>query len=102
MGSAKPGNHLKSGKMVKGVGFFFKAKAASQVNFFRFGPIVFNLARTFAAHHKESYVPRSFKVAVDQLFDNLESEKKGLKYCFGKKSGILDPKICTNPSLIWQ
>ena len=55
MGSAKPGNHLKSGKMVKSVGFFFfKSTAASQVNFFRFGQIVFNLARTFAAHHKEA------------------------------------------------
>ena len=84
MGSAKPGNHLKSGKMVKSVGFFFKSTTALQVNFFRFGQIVFNLARTFAAHHKESYVPRSFKVAIDQLFDNLESGKNNLSIVLEK------------------
>ena len=79
MGSAKPGNHLKSGKMVKSDVFFFSnLQPLHKLIFFRFGQIVFNLARTFAAHHKERYVPRSFKVAIDQLFDNLESGKKNL------------------------
>ena len=62
--------------------------------FHRFGQIVFNLAHTFAARHEKRMVPVFFKVSVDQLFDNLESEKRN--YCFGKTSGkslgSLDPK----------
>ena len=38
----------------------------------------------FAAHHEKSFVPASFKVSIDQLFDNLESGKRN--YCFGKMS----------------
>ena len=64
--------------------FFSNLQLLHKLIFFRFGQIVFNLARTFAAHHKESYVPRSFKVAIDQLFDNLESGKKNLSIVLEK------------------
>ena len=30
----------------------------------------------FAAHHEKSFVPAFFKVSIDHLFDNLESEKE--------------------------
>ena len=40
---------------------------------------------TFAAHHENSLVPVFLYVSIDQLFDNLECEKRN--YCFGKKSG---------------
>ena len=52
--------------------------------FFRFGQILFNLARLFATHHEKSFVPAFFTVSIDHLFDNLECEKRN--YCFGKKS----------------
>ena len=35
---------------------------------FRFGQILFNLARMFAVHHKKSFVSAFFKVTVDHLF----------------------------------
>ena len=55
---------------------------------FCFDQILLNLAHTstFAAHHDKSFVPAFFKVSVDHLFDNLESEKRNNKL-FGKKSG---------------
>jgi len=43
---------------------------------FRFGQILFNLARLFAAHHEKSFVSAFFKVSIDHLFDNLESGKR--------------------------
>ena len=39
----------------------------------------------FAVHHENSLVPVFLYVSVDQLFDNLECEKRN--HCFGKKSG---------------
>ena len=50
-----------------------------------------------AAHHEKSFVPAFFKVSIDHLFDNLESEKEII--VLEKKPRILDPKICTNPTL---
>jgi len=50
------------------------------VKFVPFGQILFNLARTFAAHHEKSSVPAFLKVSIDHLFDNLESEKKKLLF----------------------
>ena len=44
--------------------------------FFRFGQILFNLARTLAVHHERSFVPVFFGVSIDHLFDNLESGKR--------------------------
>ena len=41
------------------------------------GQIFFSVARMFAAHY-ESFVPAFFKVSIDHLFDNLDSEKKSL------------------------
>ena len=47
------------------------------MNFFRFGQVPFNLARTFAVHRDKSFVPAFFlKVSIDHLFENLESGKK--------------------------
>ena len=37
---------------------------------------------TFAVHHEKSLVLAFFKVSIDYLFGNLESEK--IIYCFGK------------------
>ena len=37
---------------------------------------------TFAVHHEKSLVLAFFKVSIDDLFDNIESEK--IIYCFGK------------------
>ena len=54
-------------------------------NLFCFGQILLNLACTFSAHHEKSFVPESFKVSIDHVFDYLESGKR--KYCFVKKSG---------------
>ena len=53
--------------------------------FFRFGQIVFNLVRMFAAHHERSFVAAFFKISFDHLLDNLASEKT--YYTFGTKSG---------------
>ena len=39
----------------------------------------------FAVHHENSLVPAFLYVSVDQLFDNLECEKRN--HCFGKKNG---------------
>ena len=67
------------------LGFFFQN--------FRFHQILFNLALTFAVHYKKKLC------SVYHLFDNLQFGKRN--YClekkYGKKSGILDPKICMNP-----
>ena len=55
----------------------------------------------FAVHPEKSFVPAFFKVYIEHLFGNLESEKR--KYCFGrkiqKKPRTFDPKIFTNP--VW-
>ena len=78
--------------------FFKDTTSALEVICFRFGQILFNLARLFAAHHEKSFVSAFFMVSIDHLFDNLGSGKRN--YCFHKgwkKSWILDPKICTNP-----
>ena len=64
-----------------------------------------NLKLMFTAQHEKSFVPVFFKVSIDQS-GNLESGK--IYYCFfkkkvWKKSGILDPEVCTKPGEIsWQ
>ena len=68
----------KSGKMLK-------FRVLYKWNLFCFGQILLNLACTFSAHHEKSFVPESFKVSIDHVFDYLESGKR--KYCFVKKSG---------------
>ena len=73
----------KSGKMVKSRGFFQSYNNCFIGVFLRFGQISFNLARAFAMHRKESFVPALLKVYIDNLFVNLESGKRN--YCFGKK-----------------
>ena len=78
---------IKSGKMVKNPEFFFffffKATArALEVILFRFGQILFNLARLFATHHENSFAPA---LSIDHLFGNLVSENRN--FCFGIKSG---------------
>ena len=62
-----------------------KCRVLYKWNLFRFGQILLNLACTFSAHHEKSFVPESFKVSIDHVFDYIESGKG--KYCFGKKSG---------------
>jgi len=69
--------------MVKSLSFFLScSKCFISEFFFRFAEILFNLARTFAAHHEKSFVPVVFLRSIDHLFDNLESGKRN--YCFGK------------------
>ena len=53
-------------------------------NCFRFGQILLNLDRLFAVHPEKTFVPAFFKVYIERLFDNLESEKRN--YCFGRKN----------------
>ena len=52
--------------------FFFVVSKLQEVLYkgtcFRFGQILFNLARMFAVHHKKSFVCAFFKVTVDHLF----------------------------------
>ena len=81
---------IKFGKMVKSLGFFFPKlqQVLYKWIFCRFGQILSNLARMFAAHREKDFVPTFSKVSTDHLVDNLESEKRN--YCFAKK-------ICTNP-----
>ena len=38
----------------------------------------------FEVHLEKRLVPTFFKVSIDHLFGNLESEKIYLVYCFGK------------------
>ena len=72
---------MKSGKMVKSLESFFKpTTTALEVKFLRFGQILFNLVRMFAAHHEKRFVPASFKVSIDHLVDNLECGKKKLLF----------------------
>ena len=77
--------------MVKSLFFFFFFSKLQKVlygrHFFCFDQILLNLAHTstFAAHHEKSFVPPSFKVSVDHLFDNIESGKRNIKL-FRKKS----------------
>ena len=77
MRSAKPGNHLKSGKMVKSFDFFFQIYNCFTYEFFFV--LVKSCTFIFAAHPKERYVPRSFNNP-----DNLESGKKNLSIVFEK------------------
>ena len=64
-------------------------------NLFRFGQILFNLNRTFAAHHERSFVPVFLKVSIDHLFDSLSRKRN---YCFGKMYGkSVQFGICTKP-----
>ena len=62
--------------MVKSRGFFQSYNKCFISVFLRFCQISFNLARAFAVHRKESFVPALLKVYIDNLFDNLESGKK--------------------------
>ena len=41
-----------------------------------------------------------FKVYNDHLFDNLESGKENINFCFQKKN--LDPKICADHAQAWK
>ena len=77
-----------SAKMVKSVRFFFQSyhKCFISDSIFRFGQIVFTLARTFAVHREKSVVSVFLgSVLITYLPDNLESEKRN--YCFGKNTG---------------
>ena len=67
---SRPGKSLE--KMIKSLELFFSKlqQVLYKWIFFRFGQILFNLARMF--------------VAYNHLFDNLESEKRN--FCFGIKS----------------
>jgi len=69
--------------MVKSRGFSQSYKYFINV-FLRFCQISFNLARAFAVHRKETFVPALLKVYIDNLFDNLESGKRN--YYFEKNS----------------
>ena len=75
---------MKSGKMVQILDFFFKATTSALyvIFFFRFGRILFNLARTFALRHGKKLCPCFFEVPINHLFDNLESGNRN--YSFGK------------------
>ena len=67
--------------------FFFPSKLHRVIdkrNCFRFGQILLNLDRLFAVHPEKTFVPAFFKVYIEHLFDNLESEKRN--YCFGRKN----------------
>lgn len=57
-----------------------------------FGQILFNLVRTFAAHHVKNSL--CFQVCIDRLFDNLESRTRN--YCFLEKFWNFYPNICAN------
>lgn len=60
----------------------------------------------FTAQHEKSFVPVFFKVSIDHLsLVTLSLEKYTIvfKKKVWKKSGILDPKVCTKPGEIsWQ
>ena len=71
---------VKSGKMVKSRGFFQNYKCFIREMFLHFGLISYNLARTFAVHHEESFVPVFCKVYIDYLFDNLQSGKRNCSF----------------------
>ena len=74
---------LKNGKKSWVFFFFFKATTRTlEVTLFRFGQILFNLARLFATHHENSFAPA---FSIDHLFGNLVSENRN--FCFGIKSG---------------
>ena len=47
--------------------------------------MIFNLACTFAVHHKKSPVLVCFKAPLDHLLGDLESGKRN--HCFGKGLG---------------
>ena len=82
---------MKSEKIVKKILSFFFSKLQQIVlyewNVFRFGQILFNFARMFAAYHEKKTLFLRFlrSLLITNLFDNLESGKRN--YCFGKKSG---------------
>ena len=62
---------VKSGRMMKSLEFFFKAiTSALKMKFVYFGQILFNIAKTFAAHHEKSFVPAFSKVSIAHSFDN--------------------------------
>ena len=92
---SKPGVEVKTWKNGKSLKLCWKLQQVlHKWNFFRFGQILFNLAWMSG---KKLY-PVFFKVSIDHLFDNLESEK--VNYCFGKgleKVLNFGWKICTNP-----
>ena len=75
---------MKSGKMVQILDFFFSKLRQVLYTwfFFRFGRILFNLARTFAVRHGKKLCPCFFEVPINHLFDNLESGNRN--YSFGK------------------
>ena len=50
--------------------------------FYRFGQILFNLARIFVVHREKSFVPVFLKVCIDGLFDNMGSRKRNYFYFF--------------------
>ena len=59
----------------------------------------FNLACTFAVHHKKSLVLVFFKASLDHLLDDPESGKRIIVLeKVWEKSWVWNPKICTNPA----
>ena len=80
---------IKSGQMVKRIEFFFFFKAttsALEVNFcFSFWSNLIQSRPFVCSVPEKKLCFFVFKVSIDHLFDNLESEKRNS--CFGKKSG---------------
>ena len=63
--------------------FFFKLQEALyKGTWFRFGQILFNLARMFAEHHKKSFVSAFLRLLLITYLLNLESGKRS--YSLGK------------------
>jgi len=61
----------------------------------------FNLACTFAVHHKKSPVLVFVKASLDHLLDDLASGKRNIIIVLEKvweKSWVWNPKSCTNPA----
>ena len=50
------------------------------MKFVYFGQILFNIAKTFAAHHEKSFVPAFSKVSIAHSFDNRWVWKKKLLF----------------------
>ena len=94
-----------SGKMAKIVKFFFQScnKCFISDYIFRFGQIVFALARTFAVHPEKSVVSTFLRSVLTTYLITSSLEKH---YCFRKKiwkkSWIFDQKIHANPEFLME
>ena len=92
---SKPGVEVKTWKNGKSLKLFWKLQQVlHKWNFFV-------LVKSYSILHGcqgKSFIPVFFKVSIDHLFDNLESEK--VNHCFGKgleKVLNFGWKICMNP-----